>query len=155
MKDVSPADNLSCEEPNISGPGLLKFGKCSKIGVLLRYHQLSLLECVKECLITSQCISINYRHNWNLCDVVTSVSNSNDMDNDTTSDGSAYSRIDLPTTKPFYLYKYTSTCQRVRGMTVRDEYVKMDDEDYRNNSSDNGCHPKKTDTTVVHYCYYS
>ncbi|VDI11004.1 Hypothetical predicted protein [Mytilus galloprovincialis] len=84
MKDVCPADNLSCEEPNISGPGLLKFGKCSKIGVLLRYHQLSLLECVKECLITSQCISINYRHNWNLCDVVTSVSNSNDMDNDTT-----------------------------------------------------------------------
>lgn len=84
MKDVCPADNLPCEEPNISGSGLLKFGKCSKIGVLLRYHQLSLLECVKECLITSQCMSMNYRHNWNLCDVVMSVSNSNDMDNDTT-----------------------------------------------------------------------
>lgn len=84
MKDVCPADNVSCEEPNISGPGLLKFSQCSKIGVLLRYHTISLLECVKECLITSQCMSINYRQNWNLCDVVLSVSNSSDMDNDTT-----------------------------------------------------------------------
>ncbi|CAG2197871.1 unnamed protein product [Mytilus edulis] len=64
------------------------------------------------------------------------------------------SYIDLPAREPFYLYKYTSTCQRVRGMTVRDEYLKMDDEDYRNSSSDNGCHPKKTDSTEVYYCYY-
>lgn len=71
------------------------------------------------------------------------------------SDGSAYSYMNLPTSKPFYLYQYTSTCQRVRGMTVCQESVKMDDEDDRNNSSDGGCHPKKTDTTEVHYCYYS
>nr|AKQ70860.1 nacre apextrin-like protein 1 [Mytilus galloprovincialis] len=71
------------------------------------------------------------------------------------SDRSAYSYIDLPAREPFYLYKYTSTCQRVRGMNVTEESVKMDDEDSMNNSSDDGCHPKKTDTTVVHYCYYS
>lgn len=71
------------------------------------------------------------------------------------SDGSAYSRIDLPTTKPFYLYKYTSTCQRVRGMTVREESIKTDDEDNQNNSNDSGSHPRKTDTTEVYYCYYS
>ncbi|VDH99146.1 Hypothetical predicted protein [Mytilus galloprovincialis] len=84
MNDVCPADNKSCEEPNIFVPGLLEFGKCLKVGVLLRYHKVSLLECVKECLITSQCTSFNYRHNWNLCDVVSSVSNSNDVDDDTT-----------------------------------------------------------------------
>ncbi|XP_076113191.1 uncharacterized protein LOC143080917 [Mytilus galloprovincialis] len=71
------------------------------------------------------------------------------------SDGSPYSYINLPTSKPFYLYKYTSTCQRVRGMTVREESIKMDDEDNQNNSSDGGTHPKKTDTTEVYYCYYS
>ncbi|CAG2214848.1 unnamed protein product [Mytilus edulis] len=69
------------------------------------------------------------------------------------SDGSAYSYMNLPTSKPFYLYQYTSTCQRVRGMTVRQESVKMDDEDDRNNSSDFGCHPKKLTqpkcTTVI------
>ncbi|XP_063442795.1 uncharacterized protein LOC134723086 [Mytilus trossulus] len=70
------------------------------------------------------------------------------------SDGSAYSYINLPTREPFYLYQYTSSCQRVRGMTVRQESVKTDDEDDRNNSSDGGTHPKKTDTTEVYYCYY-
>ncbi|CAC5419765.1 unnamed protein product [Mytilus coruscus] len=72
------------------------------------------------------------------------------------SDGSVYSRIRLPTSEPFYLYQYTSSiCQRVRGMSVREEFVKTDDEDSHNNSADSGSHPKKTDTTRVHYCYYS
>ncbi|CAG2214852.1 unnamed protein product [Mytilus edulis] len=57
-------------------------------------------------------------------------------------------------TKIYYCCS-TSTCQRVRGMIVTEESVKMDDEDGRNNSSDDGTHPKKTDTTEVHYCYYS
>ncbi|XP_052059669.1 uncharacterized protein LOC127700292 [Mytilus californianus] len=72
------------------------------------------------------------------------------------SDGSVYSRIRLPTSEPFYLYQYTSSiCQRVRGMSVRKEFVKTDDEDSHNNSADSGRHPKKTDTTRVHFCYYS
>ncbi|OPL32926.1 hypothetical protein AM593_08842, partial [Mytilus galloprovincialis] len=71
------------------------------------------------------------------------------------SDGSAYNSMNRPTYQPFYLYKYTSTCQRVRGMNVREETIKMDDEDDRNNSSDGGHHPKKTDTTKMYYCYYS
>ncbi|CAC5419766.1 unnamed protein product [Mytilus coruscus] len=71
------------------------------------------------------------------------------------SDGSAYSRINMPANNPFYMYKYTSRCQHVRGMNDTVESVKMDDEDDRNNSSDNGCHPRKTDTTEVFYCYYS
>ncbi|OPL33622.1 hypothetical protein AM593_05887, partial [Mytilus galloprovincialis] len=54
--------------------------------------------------------------------------------------------MDLPTVE-LTSQLYTSTCQRVRGMTVREELVKMDDEDDRNNSSDDDCHPKKTDTT--------
>ncbi|CAG2214853.1 unnamed protein product [Mytilus edulis] len=72
------------------------------------------------------------------------------------SDGPSYSSIVLPTSKPFYLYHYTSTvCQRVRGMSAREEFVKTDDEDTHNNSADGGNHPKKTDTTRIHYCYYS
>ncbi|XP_071172453.1 uncharacterized protein [Mytilus edulis] len=71
------------------------------------------------------------------------------------SDGSAYRDINLPTSKPFYLYQYTSNCQHVRGMDRYEESITMDDEDDKNNSSDDGCHPIKTDTTEVHYCYYS
>ncbi|CAG2230279.1 unnamed protein product [Mytilus edulis] len=70
------------------------------------------------------------------------------------SDGSSYNYITLPTSKPFYLYKYTSTCQRVRGMTVRQESITMDDENERNASSEGGCHPRKSGSTKVDFCYY-
>ncbi|CAG2214856.1 unnamed protein product [Mytilus edulis] len=68
------------------------------------------------------------------------------------SDGPSYRSIVLPTSRPFYLYHYTSTlCQRVRGMSAREEFVKTDDEDTHNNSADGGNHPKKTETTRIHY----
>ncbi|CAC5416913.1 MRC [Mytilus coruscus] len=81
MNDVCPTGDKSCMEP-IFGLGLLKWDKCSKTGVLLRYQKLSLLQCVKECFVTSQCTSINFRQNWDVCEVVTAVTNSNDMDDD-------------------------------------------------------------------------
>nr|XP_034306860.1 uncharacterized protein LOC105323535 [Crassostrea gigas] len=74
------------------------------------------------------------------------------------SDGSASSYISLPTTDPFYLMRYTSSiCQRVSGMTVREEIITTDDEDTSNNNSVSGSHPKVTGTSNhrLYYCYYS
>ncbi|XP_063442794.1 uncharacterized protein LOC134723085 [Mytilus trossulus] len=72
------------------------------------------------------------------------------------SDGPSYRSIVLPTSKPFYLYHYTSTlCQRVRGISAREEFVKTDDKDTHNYSADGGSHPKKIETTRIQYCYYS
>lgn len=72
-------------------------------------------------------------------------------------DGSAYSYISLPTTDPFYLMRYTSSCQRVSGMTVREEVIETDDEDTANGNSVSGCHPMVTGTRNyrLYYCYYS
>lgn len=61
-------------------------------------------------------------------------------------DGSAYSYISLPTTDPFYLMRYTSSCQRVSGMTVREEVIETDDEDTANGNSVSGSHPMVTGT---------
>lgn len=38
---------------------------------------MSLLECVKECFVTNQCEAINYRKLWELCELVTNISQDN------------------------------------------------------------------------------
>ncbi|VDI75140.1 Hypothetical predicted protein [Mytilus galloprovincialis] len=40
------------------------------MNILLRIRNKSLMECAKECLLTSQCKAINYRKNWKLCDAL-------------------------------------------------------------------------------------
>ncbi|VDH98273.1 Hypothetical predicted protein [Mytilus galloprovincialis] len=72
------------------------------------------------------------------------------------SDGSYSGAIRLPTSRPFYLLRITSSCQRVIGMNVREEYVMTDDEDNNNANSVSGSHPFKSGTrnTQLHYCYY-
>lgn len=63
--------------------------------------------------------------------------------------------IDLPKSKPFYLLRYTSPCQRVKGMSVQEHAVKTDDEDNNNKNFQGGSHPKKTGgNTKLYYCYY-
>ncbi|XP_052084748.1 uncharacterized protein LOC127721942 [Mytilus californianus] len=84
MADVCSADDDKCKKPNLSGVGMIEKGICSWTGVLLRFRQLSLLECAKECFITSQCTSINYRKNWKLCDLVMSETDGNKIANDST-----------------------------------------------------------------------
>ncbi|CAC5398160.1 USP44_49 [Mytilus coruscus] len=70
LDDVCIKDDVECKRPNIKTIGKLQHGKCRKENILRQLSGKSLLECVKECLVTSQCIGINYRKNWPLCDVV-------------------------------------------------------------------------------------
>lgn len=70
LDDVCFKDDKECKRPNIKTIGNLQHGKCRKENILRQLRGKSLLECVKECLVTSQCIGINYRKAWPLCDVV-------------------------------------------------------------------------------------
>ncbi|CAG2254798.1 unnamed protein product [Mytilus edulis] len=72
-------------------------------------------------------------------------------------DGSSNTPIELPTSKPFYLVRKSSACQRVKGMNVRGEYIKTDDEDKDNKNSWSGNYPSIATgrNIIVYYCYYS
>ena len=86
------------------------------------------------------------------------------------SDGSTYTAIDLPTRKPFYLFRYSATrCQQVKNMRVTEEWFYWDDEDdgkkkswwggksKGNKNRKEGAHPKDTGDPYnhkLHYCYY-
>ena len=64
--------------------------------------------------------------------------------------------IRLPTTRPFYLYRYGSRCQRVLGMSVRSDYIFTDDEDNHNINSCTGRHPAGScgRNIRINFCYY-
>ncbi|XP_022298825.2 uncharacterized protein LOC144617945 [Crassostrea virginica] len=73
-------------------------------------------------------------------------------------DGPFYKAIKLPTSYPFYLLRFTSPCQMVQGMYVREEYVKFDDEDTNNRNSASGVYPmgaKAGSDVRLLYCHYS
>ncbi|XP_052063522.1 uncharacterized protein LOC127703114 [Mytilus californianus] len=72
------------------------------------------------------------------------------------SDGLARKRIILPKNKPFYLLRFRSPCQQVKGMLVREEIVHSDDEDSRNKNSVSGSHPMNDGgrNNRLFYCYY-
>ncbi|XP_052681062.1 uncharacterized protein LOC128161727 [Crassostrea angulata] len=71
-------------------------------------------------------------------------------------DGYYFNAIELPTSHPFYLLRYTSYCQRVKGMHVREEIVRFDDEDLANRNSISGSTPKGAGghDHFLMYCYY-
>nr|XP_034305119.1 uncharacterized protein LOC105349193 [Crassostrea gigas] len=73
-------------------------------------------------------------------------------------DGSYTKPILLPTSQPFYLLKFSSPCQLVKGMYVTEENVHFDDEDSNNKNSASGKHPMGTgkvpDQNFMN-CYYS
>jgi hypothetical protein len=69
--DVCYQDDTKCRQPNIVQTGHLQYGVCYQgNNVLHRLEGTNLLNCVKECMMTSNCTSINYRTNWSCCDVV-------------------------------------------------------------------------------------
>lgn len=73
-------------------------------------------------------------------------------------DGSYTKMILLPTSQPFYLLRFSSPCQLVKGMYVREENVHFDDEDSNNKNSASGKHPMGTGNVRnqnLMYCYYS
>ena len=72
--------------------------------------------------------------------------------------GSASDPIQLPTSSPFLLYRYGGVCQAVQGMSVSEEYVKIDTENNRNSDSVYGSHPDVEmgkSKTKLYLCYYT
>lgn len=71
-------------------------------------------------------------------------------------DGYYYNAIELPTADPFYLLRYDSHCQRVKGMHVREEIVRFDDEDIGNRNYVSGSYPlgANREDRLLLYCYY-
>ncbi|CAC5396822.1 unnamed protein product [Mytilus coruscus] len=70
MKEYCHKKDFSSEQPFFYQQGKLEFGRCSSINVLRRLSRLGMIDCVRECLVTSQCKGINYRPDWQMCDVV-------------------------------------------------------------------------------------
>ncbi len=76
------------------------------------------------------------------------------------SDENHNTRIYLPPTEPFVLYRYHDSCQRVHGMNEpMDLWVKSDDEDDNNKNHCTGSHPDATcdndRNQKIHFCYYT
>ncbi|XP_078309519.1 uncharacterized protein LOC111109937 [Crassostrea virginica] len=73
-------------------------------------------------------------------------------------DGPYDNAVQLPTTKPFYLLRFTSLCQMVQGMNFQNESVEFDDEDDNNKNSVSGKYPMGASNgrnQRLRYCYYS
>ncbi|XP_022296255.1 uncharacterized protein LOC111106032 [Crassostrea virginica] len=73
-------------------------------------------------------------------------------------DGPYNNTIQLPTTQPFYLLRFTSPCQMVQGMNFENESVEFDDEDNNNKNSVSGKYPLGASNgrnQRLRYCYYS
>ncbi|CAG2210350.1 unnamed protein product [Mytilus edulis] len=70
FEDVCHPEDKRCLRPSIRGLGNLLWGRCCSLGVLRRIVSISLLECAKECFLTTGCFSLNYRHNWHLCELL-------------------------------------------------------------------------------------
>lgn len=73
-------------------------------------------------------------------------------------DGHATNAINLPTDKPFVLFKYTHQCQHVTNTKIKEEFFRWDNEDDSPCISEaKGKHPfleKDGNNLKVHYCYY-
>ncbi|XP_062596049.1 uncharacterized protein LOC134257446 [Saccostrea cucullata] len=75
-------------------------------------------------------------------------------------DGHPQTKILLPIDAPFYLLRFTSECQQVLGMQVREEVIFFDDEDGANKDKCGGAHPFVDSgcshaNMRLHFCYYS
>nr|QZH55018.1 ApeC-containing protein 3 [Branchiostoma floridae] len=74
------------------------------------------------------------------------------------SDGSIYNDIILPSSRPFYLFRFSSSgCQQVLNMRVTEEYYLWDDENTYNDDTSWGSHPYDSGDGRNHklwYCYY-
>lgn len=72
-------------------------------------------------------------------------------------DGPHDTPIILPTSQPFYLYRYQNSCQLVAGMTAQEEYMLFDTENdnNRDNSDRDNYHPDSSMNDVnITLCYY-
>ncbi|CAG2236455.1 unnamed protein product [Mytilus edulis] len=91
MKDVCDRDDLECQHPNkIDKTGHLETGKSQQDNILRRITRVSMLECIKECFVTSQCMAVNYRKNWKLCDLLAELPPDKNLRNEL---GSIYTKV--------------------------------------------------------------
>ncbi|CAG2217290.1 unnamed protein product [Mytilus edulis] len=70
LTNVCHKDNLDCWKQSIRQVGVIQFERCQSTDILRRLIGISMLECVKECMITSHCTGINYRQLWLMCDIL-------------------------------------------------------------------------------------
>lgn len=105
LEDVCDQNDYECQHPNdITVMGHLENRKCHQSNILRRIRQTTLLTCVKECFITSQCTAINYRKNWSLCDVVGEITDSALVEED----GCSFSKISTWPNVSLYIVSYLS-----------------------------------------------
>ncbi|CAG2257276.1 unnamed protein product [Mytilus edulis] len=91
LEDVCAKDDYECQHPDdVGGIGHLLHNKSQNINILRRLQRMSMLQCVKECFTTSQCIAINYRKNWKLCDILDKLPDGEKLQNES---GSIYSKL--------------------------------------------------------------
>ncbi|XP_060065918.1 uncharacterized protein LOC132546227 [Ylistrum balloti] len=72
-------------------------------------------------------------------------------------DGLSSAPIKLPTTMPFYLYRFWGECQQVMDMTVTEEYIHFDTKDDQNSDEFYGSFAfviVTTDYVDLRFCYY-
>ena len=69
LDDVCDADDIECQNPEISNPGEIIYGQCYRHAALRRLLKVSFLTCLKECMKTSTCSSVSYRRSWKMCDI--------------------------------------------------------------------------------------
>lgn len=73
-------------------------------------------------------------------------------------DSSPSSPVYFPRAKPFYLYRYKGTCQKIAGMEVSEEFILFDTENTNNGDRySNSFHPDGyADNNVrIELCYYA
>ena len=72
------------------------------------------------------------------------------------SDGSTSTPIFLPTNRPFILYRFGPTCQRVAGMSIHQDYIYTDHDDTNYINPCTGSHPALPCGQVIriNFCYY-
>lgn len=71
-------------------------------------------------------------------------------------DGPADVSMYLPSSDPFYLYRYGGKCQQVYGMNVTEEFLMFDTENTNNDDEFGPVHPDgKISNLRLELCYYS
>ncbi|CAC5369573.1 unnamed protein product [Mytilus coruscus] len=69
LDDVCDADDIKCQNPQISNPGEIIYGQCYRHAALRRLLKVSFISCLKECMKTSTCFNVSYRRGWKMCDI--------------------------------------------------------------------------------------
>ena len=72
-------------------------------------------------------------------------------------DGDKRTPVTLPVSSPFYLMAFNSSeCQRVKGAIATEEFIRFDNEDYKNKDSEEGSYPYGAGIAnhKIYYCHY-